>query len=52
MADKSEKLFAAVIIPGLRQQAHPEMTVDKLHSHHFRIEWLRNKPSLTGIETD
>ena len=28
------------------------MTVDKLHSHHFSIERLRNKPSLRGIETD
>jgi len=28
------------------------MTAVKLHSHHFRIERFRNKPPLTGIETD
>src|SRR5450631_419363 len=50
---------AGVWIPGLppqvgncRPKAHPGMTADKLQSHHFRIERLRNKPSLTGIETD
>jgi hypothetical protein len=54
-------------IPGSRGACHraalcadplarPGMTVHKLHLHHFKIEQrfvrVRNKPSLTGIETD
>ena len=42
-------------IPGSRF-ARPGMTVHKLHLHHFRIEQrfvrVRNKPPLTGIETE